>query len=753
MVLAEQPGTTVMKQGKVDTTGLVVPFDAKKIADLIYNAKGYVVDDEELAKEAIIKNIKNIAQYKQVNSELYKLSNKRGIGAYLGSFVNLTDRLEIAGNLMNVLPKNQWEWTIKKIVPWEDFKWVNFGKKYNGLPLIARWPGDTPETALAINTAIKFVTTIYNTEWQTREAQVLSVIDHNILTIGQIVLAFVPVVGWAMSAGIGLGNAKLYYDEGDPKTAGIEAIFSLIPGLGLAGRLGLNKIAPKVMADLGKKVATKQTKNLTKQEIYILNQLGKNQKAFKTELDNYFKTGIKKSVNQISRDKLAAAGKQLGIGATKTSATLASYVTIAQLYGNIYDANIELINDTELLALNNKLDADFAQWLDTKYKSNIADAIIPDTSSNTLNEALGTVGLIATGLAARSIAISVKNFLGKYTPVMRLSAWNKMRRDKNTFKALGINPGKIREFYKSGEALKEAKKQWAEIEKEVSAGKMTPRQAMEQITYLKKPGVSNKVFNGLTKSYNKKVSRWGGEDADLEKFIKEMPKPEKPGAGFGKQDEYELAMKIWKEKNTLENQLKRVHKDPEYKEWFDNHLDNKKWTENLQQVNKNRIAAYTAFWTLVGGGAGLKTFYFIKKLQAKAKKKENKEKLDAAKKTPVYFKDPVGTVIPLYNWNSETKTWKYSGHTYTIEAGSVGKVTSSTDKTHTLIQFPGNPASPTGGYYWVLTNTLRTAPVVKKKPVVKKEKEPVAAKEPEETVPVTTTPETPTPEPEYDPWQ
>ena len=181
-----------------------------------------------------------------------------------------------------------------------------------------------------------------------------------------------------------------------------------------------------------------------------------------------------------------------------------------------------------------------------------------------------------------------------------------------------------------------------------------------------------------------------------------------------------------------------MYDDPEYKEWFTKHLENNRWTKNLQQVNKNRIAAYTTFWTLVGGGAGLKTFYFIKKLQAKAKKDDYKKQLDAAKKTPVYFKDPVGTKIPIYTWVAQTSTWKKAG-TYTIEAGSVNKVKESTDKTHTLIQFAGNQ------YYWVLTNTLSTAPVVKKKPETPKKVEPVKKKEPVETTPETPTPETPTP--------
>ena len=102
-LLSEQLGgrDAVFKQGKVDNTGLVVPFNAKKIADLIYNAKGYVSDDEELAKNAIVKNINNIAQYKQVSAEFQKISGKKGLGEYLRSFMNLSDRLEIVGNFFS----------------------------------------------------------------------------------------------------------------------------------------------------------------------------------------------------------------------------------------------------------------------------------------------------------------------------------------------------------------------------------------------------------------------------------------------------------------------------------------------------------------------------------------------------------------------------------------------------------------------------------------------------------------------------
>ena len=56
-----------------------------------------------------------------------------------------------------------------------------------------------------------------------------------------ILTSFIPVVGPFISAGIGLIDAKKYYDEGDKKTAGLMVMFSSLPGLGLLGKLGLNK--------------------------------------------------------------------------------------------------------------------------------------------------------------------------------------------------------------------------------------------------------------------------------------------------------------------------------------------------------------------------------------------------------------------------------------------------------------------------------------------------------------------------------
>ena len=89
-LLCEQLGgrNAVFKQAGADRYGVVSPFNAKKIAKLIYDSKSFFNDDEVLVKNVIVKNIKNIKQYGDVNTELQKLTSGRGIGMYLRSFLN-----------------------------------------------------------------------------------------------------------------------------------------------------------------------------------------------------------------------------------------------------------------------------------------------------------------------------------------------------------------------------------------------------------------------------------------------------------------------------------------------------------------------------------------------------------------------------------------------------------------------------------------------------------------------------------------
>ncbi len=47
-----------------------------------------------------------------------------------------------------------------------------------------------------------------------------------------IATAFIPFVGPFISAGFGMADAKLYWDEGDKTSASLAAVFSLLPGVG-----------------------------------------------------------------------------------------------------------------------------------------------------------------------------------------------------------------------------------------------------------------------------------------------------------------------------------------------------------------------------------------------------------------------------------------------------------------------------------------------------------------------------------------
>jgi hypothetical protein len=123
--VAEQYRPPVMQQAPdtaAQTQTRLTKFDAKKVAQMIYDAKGVFLDDEDVAYEAIRQNIKNVKQYAQVTKELQNLTGGRGIGAYLQSFTNINDRIKIVSYLADVIPASQWQWTIKKIVTYADVK-------------------------------------------------------------------------------------------------------------------------------------------------------------------------------------------------------------------------------------------------------------------------------------------------------------------------------------------------------------------------------------------------------------------------------------------------------------------------------------------------------------------------------------------------------------------------------------------------------------------------------------------------------
>lgn len=95
-------------------------FDAKKIAQQIYDAKGTFIDNESSALNAI-KQIRNVKQYTAVLKIIQKLSGS-GLAAYLKSFLEAKDLLEAAIHFYQVLPKSSYDWTVKKMVSYDDLK-------------------------------------------------------------------------------------------------------------------------------------------------------------------------------------------------------------------------------------------------------------------------------------------------------------------------------------------------------------------------------------------------------------------------------------------------------------------------------------------------------------------------------------------------------------------------------------------------------------------------------------------------------
>ena len=113
-IIAEQRGA-VIRQGPT------TKFNAQRVAQQIYDAKGSVLDDEDSALQAI-RQIKNIKQYQQVFSELKKLTEGRGIAEYLKSFMSAGDLVKVAIHLHDVLPSSQYSWTVKKLVTYDMLK-------------------------------------------------------------------------------------------------------------------------------------------------------------------------------------------------------------------------------------------------------------------------------------------------------------------------------------------------------------------------------------------------------------------------------------------------------------------------------------------------------------------------------------------------------------------------------------------------------------------------------------------------------
>ena len=116
---------------------------------------------------------------------------------------------------------------------------------------------------------------------------------HTLMTILGIGTAFIPFVGPFIAMGIGISDAKMYYDEGDKKTAALVGILSAIPAIGgLAIKLGLSQWTAKALGELGKKISLgskllpeemSAAKKIAENKNLILSEINKIKSSFKTK--------------------------------------------------------------------------------------------------------------------------------------------------------------------------------------------------------------------------------------------------------------------------------------------------------------------------------------------------------------------------------------------------------------------------------------------------------------------------------------
>ena len=157
---------------------------------------------------------------------------------------------------------------------------------------------------------------------------------HEVNTIGQLATYFIPYVGPAISSGIGLYDAKLYYDEGDKKTAGLVAVFSFIPAVGgLATKLGLTKWTAKALGEIGKKLSLGQ--KLLPAEAKVASRVAQYKNLISAEMKKIGETATTKQGSQAVRKQLTKVTPKKVV--QKVGGSMAPYVGAQIGYNTIYD--------------------------------------------------------------------------------------------------------------------------------------------------------------------------------------------------------------------------------------------------------------------------------------------------------------------------------------------------------------------------------------------------------------------------------
>jgi hypothetical protein len=175
-----------------------------------------------------------------------------------------------------------------------------------------------------------------------------SIDPHTAMMVIGIGSAFIPVVGPFIAAGIGLADAAIYYKEGDTKSAGMSALFSIIPGVGpIVSKIpGVKQLGVKGMSALASKLS-KGIKITDPLEIGVVNAIGKNKELVQGAVNGHVKALSQQAAAKTTNSSL----KSSLLGIAKTGLTYGS-VGLAYDYG--YDGIMKKIEQNNIDKLNQK---------------------------------------------------------------------------------------------------------------------------------------------------------------------------------------------------------------------------------------------------------------------------------------------------------------------------------------------------------------------------------------------------------------
>lgn len=165
---------------------------------------------------------------------------------------------------------------------------------------------------------------------------------HFFLPLLSFASAFIPFVGPFLAAGIGLGDASLYYKEGDTKTAGLVAMFSLMPGtLAIINRIpAIKQLGVKGMSALAKKIA-KGEKITDSVELAVIDGIKKGADFVKSSLESHVKTLAQQSASKPLSSPIKTSLANLGKTGLKYLGAGAGYSVGYDITKNVLDAKKE----------------------------------------------------------------------------------------------------------------------------------------------------------------------------------------------------------------------------------------------------------------------------------------------------------------------------------------------------------------------------------------------------------------------------